>query len=209
MNPTLNPAIQDLDTVALTHDIPDQGLRQGNMGAVVHCYADGAAFEVEFVNLEGQTTALLTLTPSDIQPIYPYSTHSLPMASESKVTMNFHGSVHGVAGNVEGDQIVNAPQPAQQETITEILQIFQQLQHQHPTATATEAADIIEAEFTEIQAQQPGKWKAFRQQLLNRERWLDGGKAALNETAKHYAENSVVCKAGLAFLDAFSKDAAP
>ncbi len=92
--------------------------------------------------------------------------------------------------------------------LTEILQILQRLQHQHPTATAAEAPEIIEAEFTEIQAQQPSKWQTFRQQLLNRERWLDGGKAALNETAKHYAENSVVYEAGLAFLDAFSNDTA-
>ena len=40
------------------------------------------------------------------------------MASESKVTMNFNGPVYGVAGNVEGDQIVNAPQPPQPEDPT-------------------------------------------------------------------------------------------
>ncbi len=61
--------IQELDTVVLTHDIKEHGLKQGDMGAVVHCYSDGAAFEVEFVNAEGKTIALLTLTHADIQKV--------------------------------------------------------------------------------------------------------------------------------------------
>ena len=41
--------IRELDAVVLTHDIPEHGLKKGDVGAVVHCYADGAAWEVEFV----------------------------------------------------------------------------------------------------------------------------------------------------------------
>ncbi len=59
--------IQELDTVVLTHDIQEKGLRMGDRGAVVHCYSDAQAFEVEFVNAAGQTIALLTLTDEDIQ----------------------------------------------------------------------------------------------------------------------------------------------
>ncbi len=59
--------IQELDTIILTHDIQEKGLKIGDRGAVVHCYNDGQAFEVEFVNAEGQTIALLTLTHADIQ----------------------------------------------------------------------------------------------------------------------------------------------
>jgi Domain of unknown function (DUF4926) len=58
--------IQELDTVALTHDIQEYDLKQGDRGAVVHCYGDSEAFEVEFVDDDGQTTALLTLTSADI-----------------------------------------------------------------------------------------------------------------------------------------------
>lgn len=61
--------IRELDTVVLTHDIAEYGLKQGDIGAVVHCYRDGAAFEVEFVTAEGRTIALLTLTRADIRPI--------------------------------------------------------------------------------------------------------------------------------------------
>lgn len=46
----------------------------------------------------------------------------------------------------------------------------------------------------------------FRQQLLNPERWLNGGKATISEISKHYTENSVFLKAGVAFLDGFSAD---
>ncbi len=61
--------IRELDTVVLTHDVDEYGLIQGDIGAVVHCYEDGAAFEVEFVTAEGRTIALLTLDRADIRPI--------------------------------------------------------------------------------------------------------------------------------------------
>jgi hypothetical protein len=61
--------IRESDTVALTHDIDEYGLLQGDIGAVVHRYGDGAAFEVEFVTAEGRTIALLTLQQADIRPI--------------------------------------------------------------------------------------------------------------------------------------------
>ena len=61
--------IRELDTVVLTHDIDKYGLKQGDIGAVVHCYRDDAAFEVEFVTAEGRTIALLTLNRADIRPI--------------------------------------------------------------------------------------------------------------------------------------------
>jgi len=61
--------IHELDTVVLAHDIPGHGLKMGDVGAVVHKYADGKAYEVEFVTAEGKTVAVLTLTPADIRPM--------------------------------------------------------------------------------------------------------------------------------------------
>jgi hypothetical protein len=60
--------IRELDTVVLTHDMDTYGLKQGDVGAVVHCYGDGKAFEIEFVTSEGKTIALLTLNPADVRP---------------------------------------------------------------------------------------------------------------------------------------------
>ncbi len=61
--------IRELDTVVLTRDIPEHGLKRGDVGAVVHCYADGVAWEVEFVAAEGTTVAVLTLRAADIRPM--------------------------------------------------------------------------------------------------------------------------------------------
>jgi len=59
--------IKELDSVVLTHDIEEHGLKKGDIGAVVHCYGNGDAFEVEFITAEGRTIAVLTLASSDIR----------------------------------------------------------------------------------------------------------------------------------------------
>lgn len=60
---------RELETVILTHDIKEHGLRKGDMGAVVNVYDSGKAAEVEFVTATGRTVALVTLTSSDIREI--------------------------------------------------------------------------------------------------------------------------------------------
>jgi hypothetical protein len=51
---------KELETVVLTRDMPEHGLREGNLGAVVQAYEpDG--FEVEFVSASGKTEALVTV----------------------------------------------------------------------------------------------------------------------------------------------------
>ena len=57
-----------LDTVALTHDLPNEGLRRGDLGAIVEVYTSDA-WEVEFVAASGRTQALLTLTSADLRHI--------------------------------------------------------------------------------------------------------------------------------------------
>jgi hypothetical protein len=49
-----------LDVVALTEDLPDRGLRRGQVGTVVEQLAPGA-FEVEFNDDEGRTYATAAL----------------------------------------------------------------------------------------------------------------------------------------------------
>ncbi|NMQ19029.1 DUF4926 domain-containing protein [Candidatus Competibacter phosphatis] len=57
-----------LDTVVLARDLPEHGLRQGDIGAVVEVYEpDGV--EVEFVTGSGRTQALVTLTATDVRPV--------------------------------------------------------------------------------------------------------------------------------------------
>lgn len=57
-----------LDTVALTHDIPEAGLCRGDLGAVVELLS-ADAIEVEFVAGSGRTQALLTLRADDIRHV--------------------------------------------------------------------------------------------------------------------------------------------
>jgi len=61
--------IRELDTVVLTRDLPEYGLKKGDVGGVVHHYSDRQTFEVEFVTAEGNTVAVLTLTEADIRPM--------------------------------------------------------------------------------------------------------------------------------------------
>jgi hypothetical protein len=57
-----------LDTVVLRRDLPEHGLREGDLGAVVEAYEpDG--IEVEFVTASGHTEALLTLKDSDVRVV--------------------------------------------------------------------------------------------------------------------------------------------
>ena len=57
-----------LDTVVLDKDLPEHGLRKGDLGAVVEVYEpDG--LEVEFVTASGRTEALMTLEARDVRPV--------------------------------------------------------------------------------------------------------------------------------------------
>jgi hypothetical protein len=59
---------QVLDAIVLDRDLPDHGLRKGDLGAVVEVYEpDG--LEVEFVMASGRTAAVLTLTAQDVRPV--------------------------------------------------------------------------------------------------------------------------------------------
>ncbi len=59
--------IKELDSIVLKHDIDDYGLKEGDVGAIVHRYPDGDVYEVEFITAEGRTIAVLTLTSKDVR----------------------------------------------------------------------------------------------------------------------------------------------
>jgi hypothetical protein len=61
--------ISELETIALTRDLPDYKLKRGDIGTVVHEYKDSMMFEVEFVTAGGETVGVATLRSSDIRPI--------------------------------------------------------------------------------------------------------------------------------------------
>lgn len=56
------------ETVVLTRDLPECGLCQGDLGAVVQiCGPD--VLEVEFVAASGRTQSLVTLNSVDVRPL--------------------------------------------------------------------------------------------------------------------------------------------
>ena len=57
-----------LDSVVLDRDRPEQGLRNGNLGAVVQVYEPNG-LDVEFVTASGKTQALVTLNVNDVRPV--------------------------------------------------------------------------------------------------------------------------------------------
>ena len=57
-----------LDTVVLDRNLPEHGLRSGDLGAVVQVYEPNG-LEVEFVTASGKTQALVTLNVRDVRPV--------------------------------------------------------------------------------------------------------------------------------------------
>ena len=60
---------RELDTVVLVRDLPEAGLRAGDLGAVVQVYGGEDRSEVEFVTASGHTLALQTLAAADLRPV--------------------------------------------------------------------------------------------------------------------------------------------
>jgi len=57
-----------LDCVVLIKELPEFGLRVGDLGTIVAIY-DPDGLEIEFVKASGETQAVLTLTEADIRAI--------------------------------------------------------------------------------------------------------------------------------------------
>jgi len=60
--------IRELDTVVLTTDLPAHGLKRGDVGTIVLLH-DGGGYEVEFMTLDGETVAVVSLTADQVRPI--------------------------------------------------------------------------------------------------------------------------------------------
>jgi hypothetical protein len=61
--------IDELDRVVLTTDVPEHGLSAGDIGTVVWVHHYGAGYEVEFITLDGETIAVVTLVAAQVRPI--------------------------------------------------------------------------------------------------------------------------------------------
>jgi hypothetical protein len=61
--------IGEFERVALTRDLPEEGLVAGDAGTVVHVYEGGKGYEVELFALNGRTIAVVTVMADDVRPV--------------------------------------------------------------------------------------------------------------------------------------------
>ena len=61
--------MKEHDRIVLKCDLPDQGLESGDVGAIVHIYKNGEAFEVEFVSLDGETSIMATVSSAQARSV--------------------------------------------------------------------------------------------------------------------------------------------
>ena len=61
--------IQELERIALTDDLPEYGLKAGDIGMVAHIYGEHKGYEVEFVTLNGELIALVSVYPAQIRQL--------------------------------------------------------------------------------------------------------------------------------------------
>jgi hypothetical protein len=72
--------IKDHDRIVLTSDIPSEGLKAGDVDTVIHIHREREAYEVEFLTLDGQTVAVITVLASQLRSVNNRDlTHARPM----------------------------------------------------------------------------------------------------------------------------------
>ena len=78
--------IKELERVVLSADLPEEGLKAGDVGTVVMVHGGGEGFEVEFVALDGETIAVTTVDAGQVRSVQKHEiAHSrhleLPLAA--------------------------------------------------------------------------------------------------------------------------------
>ena len=59
--------MNELDSVVLTRDLPEHGLKEGDIGTIVLVHGSGAGYEVEFIALDGETMAVISLPAEQVR----------------------------------------------------------------------------------------------------------------------------------------------
>ena len=60
--------IKELDRVALTEDLPEHGLKRGDIATVVLIH-EIPRYELEFFTLDGSTLAVVSAFPHQVRPL--------------------------------------------------------------------------------------------------------------------------------------------
>lgn len=63
--------LKELDTVVLDVDLPEYGLSRGDLGTIVLVHGN-KGYEVEFMTLDGETLAVVSLFADQVRPVGQY-----------------------------------------------------------------------------------------------------------------------------------------
>ena len=58
--------LREHDVVTVMVDVPAEGLSAGDVGAIVHCYPEQNAYEVDFLDDHGRSKGVVTLSASQL-----------------------------------------------------------------------------------------------------------------------------------------------
>jgi hypothetical protein len=61
--------INEHEEIVLADDLPEYGLKRGDIGTVVYIHQGGKGYEVEFITLDGETLAVASVTASQVRRI--------------------------------------------------------------------------------------------------------------------------------------------
>ena len=78
-----------LDVIEVLVDFPEHHIQAGTQGTLVHCYPDNA-FEVEFINEEGEATALFFFFLTQFIVVWKASTKQWVPAEEQAADVISH-----------------------------------------------------------------------------------------------------------------------
>lgn len=67
--PHFDRMFRKYDRVVLTEDLPGLGLQAGDVGVVIHVYPASAAYEGEFLTLDGETAGIATLPAGRVRAV--------------------------------------------------------------------------------------------------------------------------------------------
>lgn len=60
--------LREFDSIVLTVDLPEYGLRRGDVGTVVLMHGE-RGYEAEFMTLDGETVAVVSLSPDQVRQV--------------------------------------------------------------------------------------------------------------------------------------------
>lgn len=76
--------IREHDIIVLIRDLPEHGLKEGDLGTVVHVHRESAGYEVEFMTLIGETVAVESLEKEMVRHVKPHEMHhARPMPKQA------------------------------------------------------------------------------------------------------------------------------